>query len=164
MNPSVLLASYDRIASRVLDRLRDPVLLLIRLTWGWMFFATGKGKLGNLAGTAEFFASLGLPLAGANALLVGLLECFGGLLLLLGLASRPVALLLTGNMVVAYLTAHRGELGGLAAFVGAAPYPYLMAALTVLAFGPGRASLDALLRRRSVPGVGSAAMPQGTHA
>lgn len=164
MNPSTLLASYDRIVSRALDRLRDPVLLLLRLTWGWMFFATGKGKLGNLAGTADFFASLGLPLAGANALLVGLLECVGGLLLLLGLGSRPTALLLTGNMVVAYLTAHRGELGSLAAFVDAAPYPYLMAALTVLAFGPGRVSLDALLRRRSVAGDGGAALPQGIRA
>lgn len=148
MNPSTLLALHDRLAACVLDRLRDPTLLVVRLTWGWLFFRTGSGKLGNLAATTEFFQSLGLPLASANALLVGLLECIGGLLLLLGLAGRPVALLLTGNMLVAYLTAHRGELGSLEAFVGAAPYPYLMAALVVTAFGPGRWSADALLRRR----------------
>ncbi|HEX6813592.1 MAG TPA: DoxX family protein [Planctomycetota bacterium] len=148
MNASTLLPLYDRIAARVFDRVRDPVLLLVRLTMGWLFCATGWGKLGNLAGTAEYFASLGLPLAAANALFVGLLECAGGLLLLLGLGSRPAALLLAGNMLVAYLTAHRADLGSVRGFVEAAPYSYLVAALVVLAFGPGRWSLDRLLRSR----------------
>ena len=147
MNRS-LLSRHDRIAARVFERVRDPVLLLVRVAWGWSFFRTGAGKLGNLAGTTEFFRSLGLPFASANALLVGLVECIGGLLLLAGLGSRSVALLLALNMVVAYLTAHTASFGSLDAFVAAAPFPFLMASLMVFAAGPGRLSLDALLRRR----------------
>lgn len=157
MNRSTLLRLHDRIAERACDRLRDPLLLFVRATWGYFFFRTGMGKLGDLEGTADFFARIGLPLASTNALLVGLLECVGGLLLLLGLGGRTVALLLSGNMLVAYLTAHRAELGSLQGFVDAEPYPFLLAALLVLAFGPGRFSIDALLRRRAVPAMGLAA-------
>jgi putative oxidoreductase len=157
MNMSALQETWERIKVRALDRLRDPLLLVVRLTWGWMFFATGKGKLANLAGTAEFFHSLGIPLPMFNALFVGGLECAGGVLLLLGLMGRPIALLLAGNMLVAYLTADRGGFQSLRAFTEAAPYPFLMAALLVLAFGPGRWSLDALLWRKPAAGVAAAA-------
>lgn len=130
------------------DRLRDPVLLGLRVVMGWLFFATGTGKLGDLPATTEFFAGLGLPLPSVNALLVGALEAVGGALLAVGFGGRITALLLTGNMVVAYLTAHAADLGTVRTFVAAAPYPFLTAALVVLAFGPGRLSLDALLRHR----------------
>lgn len=138
---------YQRVAVRAFDGLRDPLLLGFRLIWGWMFFQTGYGKLGNLAGTSDFFQSLGLPLPFVNALFVGALECVGGLMLLSGVASRTIAMLLAGNMLVAYLTAHRDAFANLRAFVAADPYPFLMAALLVLAFGPGRWSIDRLVRR-----------------
>ncbi|MBL8728927.1 MAG: DoxX family protein [Planctomycetes bacterium] len=147
MKPTASKSFYDRVAIAAFDRLRDPSLLFVRVLWGWMFFQTGYGKLGDLTGTTEFFASLGLPVPFVNAVFVGALECGGGLLLLGGLASRPIALLLLGNMVVAYLTAHRDAFGSVRSFVGAEPYPFLLAALLVLAFGPGRWSIDALLRR-----------------
>lgn len=148
MKPTALLHAYDRLAAAFFDRLRDPLLLFLRLTWGWMFFQTGKGKLGNIAGTGEFFQSLGIPLPILNAVLVGGLECVGGLLLLLGLLSRPVALLLAGNMLVAYLTADRAGFASLRAFTEATPYPFLMTSLLVLAFGPGRLALDSLRGRQ----------------
>lgn len=141
--PSVLDRSFPTVA----DRLRDPALLFVRVTWGWLFFQTGLGKLSNLGGTTEFFASLGLPMPGVNALVVGALELAGGLLLLAGLRSRMVAFLLCGNMAVAYLTAHRDAFGSLSAFADADPCGFLVASLVVLAFGPGRWSVDALLRR-----------------
>lgn len=147
MNPLTL---HDRLVTSVFDRLRDPALLFVRVTWGWLFAATGFGKLGNLDATAQFFASLGLPLPAVNALFVGVLEGVGGVLLLAGIGGRAVAALLLGNMAVAYLTAHRDAFGGLRDFTAAAPYPFLLAALLVAAFGPGRWSLDALLRRRPV--------------
>ncbi|HEX5050689.1 MAG TPA: DoxX family protein [Planctomycetota bacterium] len=146
MNASTMKSLYERFAVRTFDRLRDPLLLLLRITWGWMFFQTGFGKLGNLAGTTGFFTSLGLPMPFVNAVVVGTLECVGGLLLIGGVASRVVAMLLAGNMLVAYLTAHRDAFGSLRAFVAADPYPFLLAALLVLAFGPGRLSIDAWLR------------------
>lgn len=156
-----LLSSFEnRLVLPIAQRLRDPALLFVRLTWGWLFFQTGLGKLGNLEGTSEFFASLGLPMPFLNAIAIGALECVGGLLMLLGLGSRPISLLLLGNMSVAYLTAHRDSLVSLRAFTEAAPYPFLLAALLVLVFGPGRCSLDALRSRATTatgPALGTAA-------
>ncbi len=147
MHISSLSSLSDRLTATVFTRLQDPALLFVRGVWGWLFFKTGLGKLGNLAGTTEFFAGLGLPLPGVNALLVGALECVGGLLLLAGWSSRLVAMLLFGNMAVAYLTAHRDAFGSLADFTAAAPSAFLVASLVVMAFGPGRWSLDGLGRR-----------------
>jgi putative oxidoreductase len=144
MNTKSLRALFDRATVVVFDRLRDPSLAFVRVTWGWLFFQTGLGKLGNLGGTTEFFASLGLPAPGVHAVAIGALECVGGLLLLVGLTSRLAALLLVGNMAVAYVMAHRDAFGSLRDFTAAAPYPFLLASLLVLAFGPGRWSLDRL--------------------
>jgi uncharacterized membrane protein YphA (DoxX/SURF4 family) len=52
-----------------------------------------------------FFTSLNIPGPTFNAHFVSGLEFFGGVLLILGLGARPIALLLTGNMLVAYWTA-----------------------------------------------------------
>jgi putative oxidoreductase len=132
------------------DALQAPFLLLVRLYWGWQFAVTGWGKLQHLARVTAYFASLGIPLPAFNARMVGSLECFGGVLLALGLASRPVAALLTVNMLVAYWTADREALAAVLSdpgkFYGAAPYTFLFAALLVLAFGPGAVALDRLLQ------------------
>ncbi len=135
------------------EYLQSFILILFRIYWGWKFFLTGKGKLLNHERTVEFFTSLGIPAADLNAWFVGGLECVGGLLLLVGLASRPVAFLLAGNMLVAYLSvsADRQALFGILsdpmAFIIADPFFFLLLSLMVLAFGPGKISIDALLKR-----------------
>jgi putative oxidoreductase len=130
--------------------LQSPLLLVVRLYWGWSFFQTGKGKLGNLDKVTEFFQSLGIPAPGVNAALAGTTECVGGLLLLLGLASRPAALALSFTMIVAYLTADLDAVKGIFSdpdtFLGAEPFLFLFASLLVLAFGPGFFSLDRLIQ------------------
>jgi putative oxidoreductase len=135
------------------DHLRSPLLLAIRLYWGWGFFEAGKGKLGNLDQTTEFFRTLSIPAPGANALVAACTECFGGLLLLAGLGSRIVAIPLIFTMCVAYMTAHRDSLSTILSdpdhFTEQAPFLFLLASTTVLAFGPGAFSLDALLERRA---------------
>jgi putative oxidoreductase len=80
--------------------------------------------------------------------LAGMLELFGGLLMLLGLFTRPVAFVLAGEMAVAYYLAHfprgpwpilnGGELAVLYCFI----WLYFFAA------GAGPWSLDALVRRK----------------
>ncbi|MBI4625339.1 MAG: DoxX family protein [Verrucomicrobia bacterium] len=132
----------------------QPVLLLvIRGWWGWSFFLTGKGKLLNLEKTTGFFTELGLPLPKLNAILAGSTECFGGLLLLVGLGSRLVSVPLIFTMLVAYATADREALQAVFSdpdkFTGAAPFLFLLACLIVFAFGPGKLSLDALLFKKS---------------
>ena len=79
------------------------------------------------------------------------LECVGGLLLLLGLAARLIAIPLTINFTVAYLTAdHEAVVNFFKdqdAFTSAAPFLFLLVSLIVLAFGPGLFSLDEVIRR-----------------
>jgi len=132
--------------------LTHPFLLLVRLYWGWQFFVTGKGKLTNLDATAEFFASLNLPLPKLQAILAGSTECFGGLLLLVGLFSRFISIPLMFTMVVAYLTAHLDVVQTIwsdsDSFVTAPPFLFLMASVVIFIFGPGAFSLDALIFRK----------------
>jgi len=142
---------------RAAEKLQAPFLLILRLYWGWSFFVTGKGKLLNLDKTADFFGSLGLPLPTLNALLAGSTECFGGLLLLIGLGARLVSVPLAFTMVVAYLTADREALFGIFSdpdkFLAADPFLFLLTTLIILAFGPGAFSIDWLIARRSRQGV-----------
>ena len=85
--------------------LQSPLLLLIRLYWGWAFFQSGFGKLKDLSAPTQFFTELGIPFPAFNAAMAGTTECVGGLLLLAGLASRLTAIPLIVTMIVAYLTA-----------------------------------------------------------
>ena len=133
--------------------LQSPFLLGLRLYFFWQLFLTGKGKLENIGKVTEFFASLGIPLPTLNAYFIGSLECFGSLLLIIGLATRPLSLLIVISMTVAYLTAHFEAVSNIFSdpdkFVKADPFPFLLTALIVLVFGPGRFSLDALLKWRA---------------
>lgn len=131
--------------------LQSPFLLLVRLYWGFQMMQTGWGKLHHLAKVVEFFTSLGIPLPALNAPFIAGLEFLGGILIMLGLGSRPIALLLTCDMAVAFVTADREALFSIFSdpgkFFAAAPYTFLVAFLIVLIFGSGRFSLDALLTR-----------------
>lgn len=133
--------------SKVQPGLQSTVLLLVRVSMGWGFFLTGKGKLLNLERTTRFFDSLELPLPKFQAILAGSTEMAGGLLLLAGLGTRLISVPLAFTMVVAYLTAHRDEaFASLSDFTDQAPFPFLMAALVTLAFGAGKFSVDRLLQ------------------
>jgi putative oxidoreductase len=129
--------------------LQSPVLLLVRLYWGWQFFQTGRGKLMNLPKVTEFFESLGIPFPHAQAMLAGTTEVFGGLLLLIGLASRLISIPLMFLLTFAYLTADidrvRVIFSNSDKFVTADEFLFLFAVVVVFVFGPGTFSLDALI-------------------
>lgn len=133
------------------EYLRSPFLLFVRLYWGWQLIQSGWGKLHNLGGVTEFFASLGLPAPGATAVFISCLEFFGGILFALGLFSRIISLMLTVNMIVAYITADREALFSIFKdpdkFYAAAPYTFLMTSIIILLFGAGRFCLDELFAR-----------------
>ncbi len=131
---------------------QSPFLLFVRLYWGWQFMQTGWGKLHNLGHVTQFFGSLGIPAPGANALFISCVELFGGALLILGLASRLTALVLTVDMLVAFFLADREALMSIISdpgkFYSAAPYTFLFASALILIFGPGWFALDTLIARR----------------
>jgi putative oxidoreductase len=132
--------------ARAASWLQSPLLLVIRLYWGWQFHTTGWGKLSNIGATTQHFIDWGLPFPRVNVILAGTTECFGGLLLLLGLCSRLVSIPLVFTMVVAYLTADKDALHAFFSdpdkFVSADPFLFMLAAALVLVFGPGCFSLD----------------------
>jgi putative oxidoreductase len=132
--------------------LQSLVLLLIRLYWGWGFFQTGKGKLMDLDKVTQFFQSLGIPFPHEQAILAAATECVGGLLLLVGLASRLISVPLMILLTVAYLTADIDRVkmlfGDPDKFVTADEFLFLYLVVVVFAFGPGKFSIDWLLARK----------------
>jgi putative oxidoreductase len=147
-----LLEKCYLILIRVGSRLQSPFLLAVRLYWGWQFMETGWGKLNDIGKVIGFFTDLGIPAPALNAYFVSALEFGGGILLMLGLGSRLIALPLAIDMLVAYITADREALFSIFSnpdkFTAAAPYTFLIASLIVLIFGPGRISADAFLTWR----------------
>ena len=145
--------AYLRVCS-ALGWLRSPLLLAIRLYWGWQFAQDGWGKLTHLGRVTEFFASLNLPAPGATALFVASVEFIGGILFVLGILSRLTSLVLFVNMTMAYLSVPDDRtnfmhiLSKPEDFYGAGPYTYWFAALLILILGPGAIAVDTLLRRR----------------
>ena len=135
-------------AFTLMTRFRDVTVALLRIAAGLLFMQHGVQKLfgwfggfgGQPGGTAELFSMMGLA---------GVLETFGGLLIVLGLFTRPTAFILAGEMAAAYFMAHApngpvpmqngGELAALYAFVF----------LFFSANGPGPFSIDRNLLGRS---------------
>ena len=86
--------------------------LALRIPVGIIFMAHGAQKLFawfggyGLAGTGQFFESIGLAPGVAMAFLAGSAEFFGGLFLILGLLTRPSALVLAFTMLIAIVSVH----------------------------------------------------------
>ena len=141
---------YARLLT-VLNSLQSPLLLFVRLYWGWQFWQSGWGKLQDISKPIGFFTDLGIPFPVFNAWFVASLECFGGILLFVGLASRLISIPLVIDMLVAYIAADREALKSFLSepgkFYAADPYTFLFAALLILIFGPGVFSLDYLIAR-----------------
>jgi putative oxidoreductase len=129
--------------------LQSPFLLFIRLYWGWQLGQSGWGKLHHLSNVAEYFGTLGLPMPAQMAVFIACLEFFGGIFLALGLASRITGLVLTVNLIMAYVIGDREALLSFFSdpdkFMAAAPFIFLMVSLIVLIFGAGKISVDAAI-------------------
>ena len=127
------------------ERWAPQLLSLLRIVMALLFLEHGTSKI------------LMFPLSSASGppmwslfWVAGMLELIGGLLLLIGFLTRPTALLLSGEMAIAYFMVHapRGPFpvlnGGEAAVMFCFVFLYL-------AFeGPGPWSVDSALRRRGL--------------
>jgi putative oxidoreductase len=127
------------------------LLLLIRIYFFLQLFKIGRAKLEHIDTVIGYFTKLGIPYPDINAWVVGATECFGGILIMAGLASRLAAIPVTIAVAVAYWVGDQDAVlniwGHPDKFVKAAPFPFFLAALIILCFGPGWFSLDAILGR-----------------
>jgi len=150
--PAAILERSTRLGLRVAAALAFAAPLLTRITLGHAFFLTGRGKLANFDTFVSFLTDQGVPMPVMNAHVVARLEYYGGMLLVVGLLTRLVALALAGTMVVALLTERQqffeswrftGEVGptDIPSFV------FLVLLLWLVLFGPGVVSFDAVIAR-----------------
>ncbi len=140
--------AFSPASAGALESLAD---VMVRVAAGLLLMPHGAQKLFGWFGgygldaTGQFFAAkLGLP--PAFALAAGLIEFFGGLMLALGLFSRPVAALIVALMAVALFRVHLSS--GFFWTSGGYEYPLLwgIVALSYVLRGGGRYSLDAVIK------------------
>ncbi len=131
-----------------MNALQTPFALLARLLMAALFLPAGISKIGGFAGTAGYIGSVGLPLPEVGAALAIAIEVIAPILLIIGLYTRPAALVLAVFTLAATVLFHNywampaeqqfmqslmffkniGVVGGL---------------LAIAAFGAGKLSLDA---------------------
>jgi uncharacterized membrane protein YphA (DoxX/SURF4 family) len=141
-----------------------PQTWMLRLMAGSVFLWEGALKFVYTNQGVGRFTKLGFPFPGTTATLVGGFEIVGGVLLIVGLLSRPTALLFIGEMVVAMLSTK------ISLYLGTSPLPLppappqsglwavlheirseyaqLMVCAFIARVGPGVVSIDAWLGRR----------------
>lgn len=127
--------------------LADAALLILRLLAGFAIaYFHGLGKVPPSPGFVDTVAGLGFPLPAVFAWAAGLVELVGGLLLMVGLLTRPASFLLLITMGVAFFVRHAED-----PFSGKEK-AYLFGAIFLffLLVGAGRFSLDYLLGNRAV--------------
>jgi len=134
----------------ILDRAREWTFFLLRVVAGLLFLQAGGMKLFDWFGgiPAEFG---GHPVFLSQTWIGGALEFYGGVAILVGFLTRPIAFLLSGEMAVAYFQFHQpqgfwpiqnhGEPAVLLCFIF----------LFFAAHGGGAWSIDALIRRVRAP-------------
>ena len=123
-------------------------LLLIRLAIGSIFIQTGLGKLMHFDQTVAFFAALGIPYPMINAAMASSIEFFGGILLIVGLLTRPIAAKLSVVMVVAILTAQLAHVEELSDLIRLQEFDYILFFVLLMFTGAGKWSLDHWLKLR----------------
>ena len=118
---------------------------ILRIVAAIMFMMAGTTKLFAFpagvppnGGTVKLMSQLGLA---------GILETFGGFLLLIGLFTRPIAFLVSGEMAIAFFQVHFPKSPWPTINMGVAPVLYCFIWLYFSAAGAGPWSVDAKLRR-----------------
>jgi putative oxidoreductase len=135
----------------ILPQRVNAALAILRVVVGTVFIAHGAQKLFvfGLAGVVGAFGQMGVPLPGVIGPAIAFLEFFGGIALVLGLFTQPVALLIAVDMLgaIALVKINKGLIGG---------YEFelslLSSALALALAGAGEYSVDRVLAARKAEG------------
>jgi putative oxidoreductase len=133
-------------ADAFISKWSQEILSALRIVAAFMFMQHGAQKMFGfpVASNREF------ELISLNPGLIGVLEVFGGALLLVGLFTRPVAFVLSGSMAFAYFMAHFPRDFWTVANGGDAAVLYCFVFLYMAAVGGGKWSLDNVWRRGGI--------------
>lgn len=151
-----------------LTKYQPQMLGILRIVTALLFMEHGTQKLFNFPAMAQF-GGAGGPGAGSGApggpggdvpgfmgtlmLIAGILETFGGLALVLGLLTRPIAFVLAGEAAVIFWFAHVAMMGGGNIFPisngGESAVLYCFTFLYLVFAGPGAFAVDGLIKRRT---------------
>lgn len=131
-----------------LSSMKSLPLLLMRLVLVVGFFGPAKMKLNNFENIVSWFDSMNIPLPTLNAYLATTTETLGVILLFLGLGTRIIAIPLIITMIVAIVTVHLGH--GFEAGENGFEIPlyYIIMLITLLVYGSGKWSIDALINKK----------------
>jgi putative oxidoreductase len=125
-------------------------LTVLRVVTGIIFMAHGWQKLFQMGlhGTAGMFGAIGVPVPAVSSAIVTFVELLGGLALIIGLLTRWAAALNGFDMIVAILLVHLKN--GLLK-PGGFEHPLIMlaACIALVMLGPGAASVDGALAKRT---------------
>lgn len=123
-----------------LNQWSPRILSVLRIITGFLFLWHGSQKLFDYPMAEK-------PITGAFMTFTGSLEFFGGILILIGLFTRPAAFILSGTMAVAYFMAHAS--GGFLPFVnkGEPAVIYCFIFFYLIFAGGGSWSLDKLISK-----------------
>jgi putative oxidoreductase len=134
--------------SEIADKGQDLALLFLRLILAYGFWEPAKNKWADINAIAEWFESLGVFAPRLNAYMAATTEMAGVFLLTLGLATRIISIPLIVTMIVAIKTVHwtngfpAGENGY------EIPLYYMLMLFVLLTFGPGKLSLDYIIKKK----------------
>ena len=124
-------------------RYAPQALSLLRIVASLIFLMHGSAKLIGFPSS-----EMPQPEVGTLLWIGGVLELVGGLMLLVGLFSRPVAFILSGEMAVAYWMFHAPRSTFPSVNEGEAAILFCFVFLLIAAAGPGPWSLDASMSRK----------------
>lgn len=131
-----------------MNALQNPFALLARLLMAALFLPAGISKIGGFAGTAGYIGSVGLPLPEVGAVIAILVEVIAPILLIIGLFTRPAALVLAVFTLVASLFFHAywsvpAEQAFMQSLLFWKNVGVIGGLLAIAAFGAGAFSVDA---------------------
>jgi putative oxidoreductase len=123
--------------------------LLLRLVFGYFWLETGWAKLHNLDFFTQRFVEWGIPWPHLSAGVSGATDLVGGALLMLGLGTRLATIPMIVNMLVALAVVVLPGISTLDEFVELDEVLYVCVLSWLLVAGPGKASLDHWIARRT---------------
>ncbi len=143
-----MINKINNLTESIMSNFQSIFLLIARLTIAYGFFEPALNKWNNIADTASWFESLGIPFPLLNVYMSASVESLGVILLALGLFTRLISLPLIGTMIVAIVTVHFANGFGVADNGFEIPLYYLLFLGLFASFGAGKLSLDNFFKNK----------------